>query len=98
MNERQNKIEALILEVLSFYEPMSFELILLDMPEKQILEISNFNREDLEKTLKILIKKKRIKVSSSKSDKEVFWIKVIPKKGLLRRISSLFSSNKPRNR
>jgi hypothetical protein len=90
MSERSNKIEALVLEVLSFYEPMSFELILLDMPEDKILDIPDFNREDLEKTLSLLIKKKRIKVSSKKSEKEIFWIKVFPKKGVFKRLFSFF--------
>jgi hypothetical protein len=90
MSERSIKIEALVLEVLSFYEPMSFELILLDMPEDKILGIPDFNREDLEKTLSLLIKKKRIKVSSNKSEKEIFWIKVFPRKGVFRRLLLFF--------
>lgn len=90
MNDRQIKIENLVLEVLSFYEPMSFELILLDMPEDKILDIPDFNREDLEKTLDLLLKKKRIKLSSNKINKEIYWIKVFPKKGIFKRLLSFF--------
>lgn len=88
MNQRDKLIEDLILEVLSFYEPMSLELILLDMPKERIAEIENFNREDLEKTLKLLKKKKRIKKTSKRSEKEDFWIKIFPKKGVLHRFLS----------
>ncbi len=88
MSDRAEKIEELVLGVLSFYEPMSFELILLDMPDEQILDIEDFNREDLEKCLEELLKKKRIKVTSPKTDKEVFWLKVFPKKSFLQRTLS----------
>jgi hypothetical protein len=91
MDERAKKIEELVLEVLSFYEPMSFELILLDMPEERIFEISEFNREDLEEMLKLLVLSKKIKITSKKSDKEVFWIKVFPKKSLIERVKRWIS-------
>ncbi|MFT6068051.1 MAG: hypothetical protein ACJAT2_002165 [Bacteriovoracaceae bacterium] len=88
MNDRTQRIEELVLGVLSFYEPMSFELILLDMPDEEILDIPDFNREDLEDCLKSLQKKKRIKKTTSGAEKEVFWIKAFPKKSLLQKALS----------
>lgn len=89
--ERSEKIESLVLEVLSFYEPMSLELILLDMPEDEILSIPEFNREDLESALKILVKKKRVKLSVLGAKKERFWIKAFPKKSLFQRFLRRFN-------
>lgn len=90
MSDRTSQIENLVLEVLSFYEAMTFELILMDMPEERVKQISNFNREDLESALTILLKKKKIKVVSKKSDNDKSWIKIFPKKGLLKRILTYF--------
>lgn len=86
MSDRFEKIEALVLEVLSFYEPMSLELILLDMPEERIAEIPDFNREELEDILKKL--KKESRITSSTVKKETYWIKKIPRKSLLKRFLS----------
>ena len=91
MGDRNEKVEELVLETLSFYEPMSFELILLDMPRERILDIPNFNREDLEKALSSLKESKKIKELSLNSKNEICWIKVFPKKGLIKRIYSFLS-------
>ncbi|MBK26961.1 MAG: hypothetical protein CME70_23360 [Halobacteriovorax sp.] len=87
---RKEDIESLVLEVLSFYEPMSFELILLDIPDERIAQIPDFCRADLEEALKLLEKKKKVKLSLENEKKEKFWIKVFPKKSILSQIFSYF--------
>ncbi|MCP4915157.1 MAG: hypothetical protein GY909_18705 [Oligoflexia bacterium] len=85
MSSRQEKIDSLVLQVLSFYEPMSFEKILLDMPDDRIAEIEDFNREDLDKALEKLVKKKLAKLSYGEK-KEKFWLRQIPKRSIFSRM------------
>ena len=56
------------------------------MPIERIKEVGEFTKEDLEATLKDLTKKKKIKVAHVKDNKEVFYLKLFPKKSLWRRI------------
>jgi len=68
---------------------MSFELVLLDIPDERIAQIPDFCRADLEEALKLLEKKKKIKLSMDIQTKEKFWIKLFPKKSILSRVISL---------
>ena len=67
------KNEQLILGVFSFYEPMTFSKVILDLDKAAITELGDFSREDLESTIKSLEKKKLIK--AVQVDKETGWIR-----------------------
>lgn len=88
MSSRQEKIEGLVLQVLSYYEPMSFEMILLDMPQDLIREIPDFNREELDQALLSLKKQKLIKLMSKPKDKDKLWLRLFPKKSIIQRLLS----------
>ncbi len=68
------KNESIILSVFSFYEPMTFSKVILDLDKSQLAELGDFAREDLEATIKSLENKKLIKAVLM--DKETGWIRI----------------------
>jgi hypothetical protein len=82
------ELEELILETLSFYEPMTKEKLLLDFDIKKLKSKTAANMEDLELALKGLIKKGYLKTTGK--EKEQTWIRVMPKKSFLKRILKVF--------
>lgn len=81
------KLEELVLGTFSFYEPMTFSKVILDMDSEALKNFPNFSREDLEDIIKNLEKKKLIK--SSQIDKEVGWIRIHPKRAWWKRLFPL---------
>ena len=73
MNENQEWVD-LVLETLSFYEPMSLEKIILDIDSERIKDCDDFNKELLENILKELVSYKLVK--DKKIDGEKTWVKV----------------------
>jgi hypothetical protein len=81
------KHEQIILGVFSFYEPMTFSNVILDLDKHLIGELGDFTREDLEATIKSLEKKKLIK--DVVIDKETGWIRVHVRRSWWKRLFRL---------
>jgi len=81
------KSEEIILSVFSFYEPMTFSKVILDLDKTQLAELGDFAREDLESTIKSLEKQKLIKAVSV--DKETGWIRIHPRRAWWKRLFPL---------
>ena len=65
-------------KTLSFLEPMSLEMIFLDM-DKEFLNLNpSLTTEDLLKELKKLEKQKKVK--KSKIEGQFYWIRIYPKR------------------
>lgn len=71
---KMTKHEQIILGVFSFYEPMTFSNVILDLDKHLIGELGDFSKEDLEVVIKSLEKKKLIK--AVQIDKETGWIRI----------------------
>lgn len=72
------KNEQIILSVFSFYEPMTFSKVILDLDESLLADLGDFAKEDLEATIKSLEKQRLIKAVSV--DKETGWIRIHPRR------------------
>lgn len=83
MND-QKKLIDLVLVTLSFFEPMTFSQIILDFDEVKLLDFPDFDKEQLQKIINELEKKKILKKVII--DKEIGWIKIQPKKSWLKKI------------
>lgn len=82
------KHEQIILGVFSFYEPMTFSNVILDLDKHLIGELGNFTKVDLEVTIKSLEKKKLIRPVTI--DRETGWIRVHVRRAWWKRIFSLW--------
>jgi DNA-directed RNA polymerase alpha subunit len=82
--EEKNNLVDLVLETLSFLEPMTFSQIILDFNSEQLLKFPNFSKEDLEEVIKKLEKKKLLK--RVVIDKEVGWIKIQRKRSWFQKL------------
>lgn len=67
-----------VLETLSFYEAMSLEKIILDFDEKKLKSIGDFSREELEKILEELVRKKKIRPIMENGEPR--WQKIFKKR------------------
>jgi hypothetical protein len=83
------KLKLELQRTLSFIEPMNMEMIYLDISSEYLLTNKDDTIEDLQKALAQLIKEKKVKVIIQ--DKHKYWIKIYPKRSLLKRISLYFS-------
>jgi hypothetical protein len=72
-----DELDELILETLSFLEPMSTERLILDFDSDRLQQFPDFNKETLEKKLKSLIKQKKVKVIKGQ---EPTYLKLMPKR------------------
>lgn len=88
MNQDHQLLEQEVLRTLSHFEPMSLEYIFLDFDKKFLESFPDLTIEDLDKILKKLVKKKKIK--SIKVGEQIKWLKLFPKKKLRDRILNLF--------
>jgi hypothetical protein len=79
--EEKNNLEDLVLETLSFLEPMTFSQIILDFDNEKLSKFPTFSKEDLENVIHKLEKKKKLKRITI--DKEVGWIKIQRKRSWL---------------
>lgn len=87
-----SKEEELILTTLSFYEPLRWEQIILDLDESFLKVNPNFSKEDLEGVLITLEKKKLIK---KQGKKDPLWLRKFPKKRLHTRLYQWAVKNIP---
>ena len=78
MDSSEQEKYDLLLETLSFYEPMSLEKIIIDIDAVKAKKISNFNKEALEVALNHLIEQKLIKQISV--NKQKTWIRGFKRK------------------
>ncbi len=86
-----NKLEQELLKTLSFYEPMSMELIYLDLDKDFLLANSELTLDDLDSVLKSLVRLKLVKRYKGDND-QILWQRIFPKKSLLRRFTRYFFS------
>ena len=82
-----SELETLVLGTFSFYEPMTFSKVILDIDSNGLKEFPDFSREDLEFVIKSLVQQKHIK--AVKIDKEIGWIRVKPRRSWWKRIFPL---------
>ncbi len=68
--------EHLILEALSFYEPMSYAQIIFELKADEIQELPDFTDEKMKLILDSLVKRKLIKKLDFNG--EVKWVKTLP--------------------
>lgn len=81
-------LEEILLETLSFYEPLIREHIILQMDPDKVNLNKELTNEDLDEMLKSLIKRKKVKIV--KIGPDVAYIKLFPKKSLWKKLKSLF--------
>ena len=74
----ENKIDELILESLSFYEPLTLDQVILDLDHKKVKNTPELNLDIFEKRIKLFVKTKKVKIL--KSDCKVTFIKLFPKR------------------
>jgi hypothetical protein len=79
MNSNKQEIYDLLLETLSFYEPMSLEKIIMDIDSDRAKGINDFNKETLELALTSLQSEKLLNLIKSHDDQKT-WIKVFKRK------------------
>lgn len=77
-----------LLMTLSYFEPMTMEFIYLDMDQDFLMAHPEFTMDDLQECLKLLAKQKKIK--TIKTDNTTRWVRIYPRKGLIKRIIGLF--------
>lgn len=80
MLSENKKSEDLVLETLSFFEPMTEEKIILDFDGEKLKLLASFTKEDLKLVLEKLEKEKKVKVN--RQTKEWTYIKLRPVRGL----------------
>jgi hypothetical protein len=82
--------QDLILEVLSFYDPMTYAQIIFELDSDELKMRPHLNQETLPLILKALIKAKKVKVVEGKG--EVMWQRTLPSrhKSWWRRILSFW--------
>jgi hypothetical protein len=86
VNLVKNEHVELVLETLSFFEPMTLESIIMDFDKAKVEKLKEFTKDDLEVVLKHLIKKKKVK--KIMINKNPCWIKMQPKKSTLKKLLS----------
>ena len=82
----------LVLETLSFFEPMSLDKIILDFDKEKIEKMKDFTSDELESILKHLEKKGKVKKINL--EKGVQYIKVQKRASKLKRIFSFLNYGK----
>lgn len=83
------KLKLELLRTLSFMEPMNMEMIFIDISSEYLLLNKNDTIEDLKEALAQLVKEKKVKVL--KIDNHQYWIRLYPKKSMMRKIRDYFS-------
>lgn len=83
-------IDLLVLETLSFFDPLTKEQIYLQFDPEMVNILSHLTREDLDKALIDL--KKRKKIKEVRVDKDAGWIKIYPKRPWYRKLMLKFES------
>ena len=81
------ELEDILLETLSFYEPMRKEQILMDMDESKIQMFPDLSIDDLEATLKKMRRKGLLKSQGDGVDRT--WLRINAKRGLWFKLKSL---------
>jgi hypothetical protein len=83
------KLKLELQHTLSFLEPMSLEMIYLDISSEYLLTNKEDTIEDLERVLGELVREKKVKLITQ--EKHRYWIKIYPKKSIVRKIKDYFS-------
>ncbi len=72
------KLQEMLLETLSFFSPMSAQMIILDFDREKIDSMRELTLEDLEKSLSIMVKKGLVR--RTKSGEDIAWQRVFLKR------------------
>lgn len=86
----KTKTEEILLGVFSFYEPMTFSKLILDLGKDDLASLGHLSREELEEAINSLLKQGLIKAVTI--DKERGWIRIHPRRSWWKRLISLFAS------
>lgn len=86
-----DEIDLLILETLSFLEPMSKEMLILDFDNAKLKEFEHFDTDLLEARIEKLVKAKKIR--KIKKDGEYLYQKLMPKRSWWQKIKYLLNLN-----
>ena len=78
-----------VLKVLSFFEGLNKERIILEMDDYFLKTFPEFNNQDLEEILSQLLKEKKVKIITAKNG-ECLYQKNMPQKSFWRRLKSFF--------
>lgn len=78
-NQLFNQLNDVVLETLSFMEPMNLEKIFLDLDQGFLEENPQLTTQDLLTSIDELIKAKKVKIHN-KSGGQNYWIKIFPKR------------------
>lgn len=81
-------IETIVLETLSFFEPMSLEKIIIDTNSEDAKSNKDFTHEALLNVLNELVKNKKVKTYKINGD--LHWQRIFPQKNIFKRILSRF--------
>ncbi len=84
-----NPLHDKILETLSFYEPMTWERLIIEFDESFLKANPDFTKEGLEKDLAFLTKKKHIKMVKNDKGEKTYLRQMPPKPWWKRLISYL---------
>lgn len=84
-----NVLERLILENLSFYEPISLEKLLLDFDQEVVEDHRELTVDDLKSELERLMKRKKVVKEVIKGRE--YYKKIVPKRGVKRKLLSFFN-------
>lgn len=79
----EKEVEDIILETLSFLEPMTKERLILDFDDTKLQLLESFTKEDLEMALTSLLKQRKIKKTTK--GKEEYFQKCMPRRPWWRR-------------
>ena len=86
--KKNEELEILILETVSFFEPMDIEKILIDMDSQKVLAFPELDYGMLQKKLKDMVKK-GILVSQERDGKVFYQRNQLNQKNLFKRIKTL---------
>lgn len=81
------QLNDVVLETLSFMEPMNLEKIFLDLDQNYLEENPELTTADLLKSIEELIRKKKVKIHS-KSHGQNYWIRIFPKRPWYKKLFS----------
>jgi hypothetical protein len=74
-----NPLHQKILETLSFFEPMTWERLIIEFDEGFLKSHPDFTKEELEEDLKKLAKKKHIKIGTNEKGEKTYLRQMPPK-------------------
>jgi hypothetical protein len=87
--ENAQELEAILLQTLSFYEPMSFSKIVFDIDTELLKTYPQFDRDQMLLILTSLEKRGLVKRSGQGTESQ--WIRILRKRTMVKRVLSFFN-------